>query len=58
MSKQENEILRYLEDSYCGAKMMEDEECMLRISRAIAAFKSDVTKDIFKEDVVEDIVNN
>lgn len=38
--------------------MMEDEECMLRISRAIVAFKSDVTKDIFKEDVVEDIVNN
>lgn len=58
MSKQENEILRYLEESYCGAKMMEDEEYMLRISRAIVAFKSDVTKDIFKEDVLEDIVNN
>ena len=51
-----------LENSYTGAKMSDDEEMMLRCSRAIFAFKADICKDIFKEEVVEsqieDEINN
>lgn len=35
-----------------GAKMMGDEEVMLRASRALLAFKADVHKDIFIEENV------
>ena len=49
--KQQEEILNYLEYSYSGAKMLGDEETMLRISRAIVAFKADVYTDIFKDDI-------
>ena len=49
--KQQKEILNYLESSYSGAKMLGDEETMLRISRAIVAFKADVYTDIFKDDI-------
>ena len=49
--KQQEEILNYLESSYSGAKMLGDEETMLRISRAIVAFKVDVYTDIFKDDI-------
>ena len=42
-----------LENSYTGAKMSDDEEMMLRCSRAIFAFKADICKDICKEEVVE-----
>lgn len=49
--KQQEEILEYLESSYSGAKMMGDEETMLRLSRAIVAFKADVHTDIFKDDI-------
>lgn len=45
--KQKEEILKYLQTSYTGAKMMRDEEVMLRTSRAIAAFKADIHEDIF-----------
>lgn len=41
MSEKEIEILEYLEDSFCGARAMDDLSAMVRISRAIAAFKSD-----------------
>ena len=41
MNKQEKEILKYLEQSYSGAKMMNDESCQIRLARAIAAFNSD-----------------
>lgn len=40
-----NNVLNYLELSYCGAKMMHDDEAMLKISNAIAAFELDVHKD-------------
>ena len=49
--KQQEEILNYLESSYSGAKMLGDEETMLRLSRAIVAFKTDVYTDIFKDDI-------
>lgn len=41
MSEQEKEIMKYLEHNYCGAKMMKNESCQIRIARAIAAFKAD-----------------
>ena len=41
MKDQEKTILDYLETSYSGAKMAKDEEGMVRLSRAIAAFKLD-----------------
>ena len=49
--KQQEEILNYLEYSYSGAKMLGDEETMLRLSRAIVAFKADVYTDILKDDI-------
>ena len=45
MKDPEKTILDYLETSYSGAKMAKDEECMVRLSRAIAAFKLDPTGD-------------
>lgn len=41
MTEQEKTILKYLEESYSGAKMMYDEECMIRIARAMDTFKTD-----------------
>ena len=52
MNKQMNIIKDYLEKSYSGAKMMDDAECMLRISRALAALQADVYEDIFNEEFV------
>lgn len=49
----EKMILENLEACYAGARMSDDEEMMLRCSRAIFAFKADICKDIFKEDIVE-----
>lgn len=37
----EREILNYLEKSYSDAKMMDDVELMIRLSRAILAFDYD-----------------
>lgn len=45
MKDPEKTILDYLETSYSGAKMAKDEECMVRLSRAIAAFKLDPKVD-------------
>lgn len=42
-----DDIREYLELSYSGAKMMGDEEAMLRISRALAAFDAPTDIDIF-----------
>lgn len=50
MTDQMKTIIEYLENSYSGAKMFHDEECMLRISRALAAFKADVETNIFTEE--------
>lgn len=44
--KQKQEVIDFLENTYTGAKMMGDEEVMLR------AFKADVHKDIFIEENV------
>ena len=41
IKKEEQKILDYLENSYTGARAMNDEECQIRLARAIAAFKSD-----------------
>lgn len=38
---EEQKILDYLENSYTGARTMNDEERQIRLARAIAAFKSD-----------------
>lgn len=37
-NKQKEAILDYLENSYTGARMMDDVELMCRLSRAILAF--------------------
>lgn len=41
MNDQEKNILEYLENSYTGARMMDDISAMVRIARAIAVFKAD-----------------
>ena len=56
MNKQEKEILDYLEKSYCGAKMEKDDSAMVRISRAICAFKSnpeESVEDLFTEKFID-----
>lgn len=50
--KQKQEVIDFLENTCTGAKMMGDEEVMLRASRALLAFKADVHKDIFIEENV------
>lgn len=47
------EIEEYLEDSYTGARMLDQEEAMLRIARALFAFKADINEEIFSEAVRE-----
>lgn len=42
--KQKQEVIDFLENTYTGAKMLGDEEVMLRASRALLAFKADVHK--------------
>ena len=37
---EEQKILDYLENCYTGARTMNDEDCQIRLARAIAAFKS------------------
>lgn len=55
--KQKQEVIDFLENTYTGAKMMGDEEVMLRASRALLAFKTDVHKDIFiEENVLEFLI--
>lgn len=61
MKDQEKTILNYLETSYSGAKMAKDEECMVRLSRAIAAFKLDPTGDskkYFTSRAIEESIRN
>lgn len=38
---QKKNIIDYLEDAYIGAKVMNDVEMMLRLSRAIVSFSYD-----------------
>lgn len=59
MRRQQEEILDYLNTAYCGAKMAEDVECMIRLARAIAAFNTDPytdEKEYFTEKFVIDSV--
>ena len=56
MNEQVKIIKEYLENSYSGAKMMDDAEGMTRISRALAALQADVDVDIFAKDFVEEWV--
>lgn len=61
MKNQEKTILDYLETSYSGAKMVKDEECMVRLSRAIAAFKLDPvvdSKEYFTNRAIEKSMQN
>lgn len=50
MNDQIKAIEEYLENSYSGAKMMDDVDAMCRISRAIAALKADTEIEIFTEE--------
>lgn len=45
MNQECKKILQSLEYAYSGAKMMDDDEAMLRIANAIAAFELDIHKD-------------
>ena len=57
--KNQIEIIDYLNNSYCGAKMMGDDETMLRIARALAAFKADpYDSDVFQEKFVEKYISD
>ena len=40
LSDHERNILSELEDTYCGAQLMDDVSAMTRVARAIAAFRS------------------
>ena len=40
--KQKEIVLNYLECAYSGAKMMDDVEMMIRLTRAIIAFECDI----------------
>ena len=55
MNNEELEILDYLETAYTGARMSDDVSAMVRISRAIAAFKADprdASEAVFSENFV------
>lgn len=61
MKDPEKTILDYLETSYSGAKMAKDEECMVRLSRAIAVFKLDPKvdpKEYFTNKAFEESIRN
>ena len=58
MNKATEELLTYLKHCYSGAKMMGDDECVVRVARAIAAFEADpemLTEDICTENFLEDL---
>lgn len=56
MNERLNDVKEYLENSYSGAKMMDDVESMTRIARALAALQADVEKDIFTEEFMKEYV--
>ena len=56
MNDREQEIMRYLEGCYCGARTIDDESCQIRIARAIAAFKAD-PKENPSEQFAERFIN-
>ena len=56
MNERLNDVKEYLENSYSGAKMMDDVESMTRIARALAALQANVEEDIFTEEFMEKYV--
>ena len=46
-NKTMDDVLRYLELSYVGARALDDVVAMVKISRAIAAIKAPVSMSIF-----------
>ena len=56
MNDQEKNILEYLENSYTGARMMHDVSAMVRIARAIVAFKAD--PEIAEDEIFTDKLIN
>ena len=57
MNEKEAEVLLYLEHSYVGARAENDLSAMIRISRALAAFKADIEdapEAIFTEKYLRD----
>lgn len=48
-----DDIKEFLENSYTGAKAMDDIEAQTRIARAIAAYEADIEMDIFTEEFEE-----
>lgn len=59
MNKAAQDIMKYSEKSYCGARAMEDLSCQTRLARAIAAFKSDPEEsyeDLFTESFISKYV--
>lgn len=57
LSDHERNILSELEDMYCGANLMDDVSAMIRVARAIAAFKSNVEvgeEEIFGKKFLEE----
>jgi len=56
LTEQEQKIVDYLETCYTGARMMDDDLYMVRLSRALAAFKAnplDPPESIFTERFIE-----
>lgn len=53
MTDNQKSILEYLENSYSGAKMMDDIETQERIARAILAFEADPEIEIFSKEFIE-----
>ena len=47
------DVKAYLETSYSGARMLDDAESMIRISRALACLYSDPEEDIFSNEFSE-----
>lgn len=57
MSEEELSIVDYLETCYVGARAVDDVPCMVRISRALAAFKFDplaAPEELFSQNFIEE----
>lgn len=50
MNNNTKTVLEYLEQSYTGARMMDDADCMIRTARAIEAFNLSTSKDCIIEE--------
>lgn len=60
MSESEKLILEYLENAYTGASAMRDDKCLVRLARAIVAFKVDPEvheSEVFTQSFLDNIAN-